>query len=322
MLRRASITLLLVLTCISLTAQMPNPSTLPRVESSDLVIAGAFRVPDDFNYGGHVMAFNPAGSMFLGNKTHVGELTLPAPVLGAIAEMPRASFKQPLADITAGRWSAVGSTPADILGGIIVHGGRLVGNAFVFYDANNTQERSHFSHSLTLTEKESFRGWSQVGGARQSGFVAGSMTPIPAEWQARLGGTALTGQCCISIITRSSFGPAVYAIDLSKVGDAIVPVAPLLFYPGDHATLGSWNGSNPTYGGTTQIGGMVIVPGTRSLLFFGSNGQGPFCYGEGTSDKALHGKPAPGGNPTATTPSRPTRGSTPIPTAFKCGPTT
>ena len=309
--------LLIVLVCVPLTAQAPNPSALPLVQASDLVIAGAIRVPDDFNYGGQIMAFNPAGSLFLGHRNGVAEVTLPAPVLGAIADMPRATLKQPFADVTSGRWKDAGPTPADTLGGLIVHEGRLIGNAFVFYDANNTQERSHFSHSLTLTDATSFRGWSRVGAVRQSGFVAGPMTPIPPEWQPALGGNAVTGQCCLSIITRSSFGPAAFSIDLSKVGEPAVPATPLVMYPGDHPALGPWNGSNPTYGGTTQIGGMVIVPGTRSMLFLGSNGRGPFCYGEGTADKSLDGRPAPGGEKYCYDPISPDKGQHAYPYSYQ-----
>jgi hypothetical protein len=101
-----------------------------------------------------------------------------------------------------------------------------------------------------------------------------------------LGGTALTGLSCVPIVTRTSFGPAAFAFDPFQVGQPIVTAQPLVYYPSDHPTLGPWSGSNPTYGGTTLIGGMVIVPGTRSLLFFGSNGVGKHCYGDGTSNPA------------------------------------
>jgi hypothetical protein len=35
------------------------------------------------------------------------------------------------------------------------------------------------------------------------------------------------------------------------------------------------------------VGGMAMIAGTRTVLYFGSNGEGPHCYGEGTADKAL-----------------------------------
>jgi hypothetical protein len=36
--------------------------------------------------------------------------------------------------------------------------------------------------------------------------------------------------------------------------------------------------------------------GTRSVLFFGTQGTGTFCYGEGTADKSLVGKPTSDGS--------------------------
>lgn len=292
---RALLFILALLLLHDVHAQTPDPSTLPLVQQADLVIVGAFKVSDDFNYGGQAMAFNPAGSLFLSNSHWVGEVTIPTPVNGAIADMARAVMVQPMIDIFGTHAGDVGPSPADSLGGLLVSAGRLYCNGFLFYDANNSQERSHFSHSLTTTDAASFIGWSQVGVAKQSGFVAGPMTPIPADQQARLGGNTITGQCCLSIISRTSYGPSAFVMDARKIGEPMVSAQMLLGYPSDHATLGAWNDSNPTYGGTTQIGGMVIVPGTRSLLYFGSNGQGKFCYGEGTGDKSLDGLPAPGG---------------------------
>ena len=278
-------------------AQSSDPSTLPRLEQADLVNVGGFTVPDtragkDFNYGGRVMALAPDGnSLFLSNSGgSVARITIPSPVLsGAVGDLPRASYVTPFAQVlTNERVVGVGPVNADTLGGLLVHAGKLYVSAYVYYDSNNTQQRTHFSHSLDLTDIASFRGWSQVWSAKYAGFVAGAMTPIPAEWQAKLGGTAITGLCCVPIVSRTSFGPAAFAIDPARIGQPVVPAIPLLYYPGDHPTLGPWNGSNPTYGATTLIGGMVIVPGTRTLLFFGSNGIGPHCYGEGTQNKAAH----------------------------------
>ena len=277
-------------------AQSPDPSTLPRLEQADLVNVGGFKVPDTeanghFNYGGGVMAFHPDGpSLLLTNWGRAAQITIPTPVLsGSISALPRASYVKPFVVVlTAERAVGAGRVKADTLGGLLVHDGRLYGTAYVYYDGNNTQERSHFSHSLDLTDAASFRGWSQVWSAKSAGFVGGPMTPIPPEWQAKLGGTAITGLCCVPIVSRTSFGPAAFAFDPTKIGQPKVPASPLVYYPSDHPNLGSWSGSNPIYGGTTLMGGSVIVPGTRTMLFFGSNGVGPNCYGLGTHNKAAH----------------------------------
>ena len=36
-----------------------------------------------------------------------------------------------------------------------------------------------------------------------------------------------------------------------------------------------------------QMGGVALIAGTRTALFVGRNGLGPFCYGNGTGDKSL-----------------------------------
>ena len=70
---------------------------------------------------------------------------------------------------------------------------------------------------------------------------------------------------------------------------------PLLYYTAEHSTLGHWDGSNPTYGATIQIGGMAVIAGTRTAIYVGRNGTGPNCYGNGTSTQSLHGTTGPDG---------------------------
>ena len=180
------------------------------------------------------------------------------------------------------------------LSSLMVSGNRLYGTASIYYDANNTQRVSHFSRSLQLNQP-SFSGWSAVWDSGRTGFVSGFMTVLPSEWQPRLAGKALTGQCCIPIVWRTSVGPAAVAFDPAAVGQSVVSAKPLLYYTGEHATLGSWEGSNPTYGATTMMGGLAAIAGTRSVLYFGTNGLGEHCYGNGTADPALAGTIGPDG---------------------------
>ena len=123
----------------------------------------------------------------------------------------------------------------------------------------------------------------------RAGFVSGLMALVPVEWRALLGGPALTGQCCIPIASRTSWGPAAFSFNPIEVGQAAVAANPLLYYSGEHPTLGHWDGSNPTYGATIQIGGMAVITGTRTAIYVGRNGTGPNCYGNGTSNQNLHG---------------------------------
>ncbi len=275
-------------------AQSTDPSGLPLLTQEGLIYLGGFRVPADpmngvdFSYGGTPIAFHPAtNSLFVGaGDEKVAELSLPEPINRSdVNALPAATYLQrTFVDPTEGRLQEV-STSNVVIYGLLVYGNRLYGSAAIYYDANNVQRVSHFSRSLQLTER-SFSGWSRVWDAGRSGFVSGMMALVPPEWQARLGGPAITGQCCISIITRTSFGPAAFAFDPAKVGQPVVSATPLLYYPSDHPTLGEWTASNSTYGSTTRVAGVAIIAGTRTALFIGSNGLGPYCYGDGTADKA------------------------------------
>ena len=142
-----------------------------------------------------------------------------------------------------------------------------------------------------------------------TGFVSGYMANVPAEWQPKLGGPAITGQCCLPIVWRTSWGPSAFAWNPQQLSStSLVPATPLLYYPGGHHTLGHWDGSGPAYGGTTQINGVAIIAGTRTVLYFGRNGVGPFCYGNGTSDQSLVGTLGPDNEVYCYDPSSPAKG--------------
>lgn len=273
-----------------------DPSSLPLLAEKDLHYVGGFRLPagssngEWFSFGGRTAAFNPAGpSLFVSSyRGLVAEVTIPTPVNSAsVNELPFATFLQPFADPTEGHLKDISTIGVNVTG-LLVSGNRLYGTASIYYDANNTQRVSHFSRSLQLNQP-SFSGWSSVWQPERSGFVAGMMALVPPEWQARLGGPAVTGQCCVPIVSRTSNGPAAFSFDPARIGEHRVSATPLLYYTLNNATLGSWEGSNPTYGATTQIQAAAIVAGTRTLLYFGSNGLGPHCYGDGTANKALDG---------------------------------
>ena len=274
-----------------------TPSGARLLQLSDFSYVGAFRLPsagansDDFSFGGMPVAFNPgANSLFIGShRGGVAEVTIPTPIGSAVvAELPVAAYRQLFADPTEGHLSQIAGDGVSI-DGLLVSDGRLYGTAFIYYDALNSQTVSHYSRSLDLIER-SFRGMYSVGEKGKTGFVSGYMAAVPPEWQASLGGVAITGQCCIPIVSRTSWGPAAFAWNPASLGTSNpLPVMPLLYYTSDHATLGTWAGSSPTYGATTAMGGVAIIAGTRTALFIGRNGTGPFCYGNGTSERQLAG---------------------------------
>jgi hypothetical protein len=279
-----------------LAAQSSDPSGLPLLSQSGLEYVGGFRLPNQgsngewFSFGGFAVAYNPLNNSLFVSSYHgaVAEVSIPTPGNSSdFRALPFSSYLQGFADPTEGRLTDVASGGVS-LSSLMVKGNRLYGTASIYYDANNTQRLSHFSRSLQLNQP-SFSGWSQVADEGRQGFVSGWMTALPSAWQAKLGGSALTGQCCIPIVWRTSVGPAALAFEPSSVGQPVVSANPLVYYTSDHATLGSWEGSNPTYGATTQMGGIAAIAGTRTVLYFGTNGLGEHCYGNGTADKSLEG---------------------------------
>lgn len=287
------------------------PASAPLLTSFDLTYSGAFRLPAgpndarSFDYGGRGLTFNPArNTLFLvGHDWYqwVAELNIPTPSKAtSIAALPTATFRQPFTGVFShGELNAVGWGAA--VGGLIVSGQELIVSAYVTYDANGTQSRSHFRRSADLA-KPGLHGPSSIANAR-AGFVAGYMGTIPAAWQKALGGPALTGLCCVSIISRTSLGPAASVFNPAQVG--VVPVVPatqVLAYPITQPTLGLCEGASTMFNCTTIMGGVAFPEGTRSVLFFGRQGLGTYCYGTGgaaggdcydptDSSKGTHGYP-------------------------------
>ena len=294
-----------------LTAQAGDPSALPLLSSSGLEYVGGFRVPAEtangmsFSYGGQALAYDPStNSLFISNRNYVAEVSIPAPVNSSdVNAMPFARLLQPFVDPTEGHLRDISDSDVK-MDSLMVYGNRLYGTGYIYFDSSNVQRVSHYSRSRQLNQP-SFSGWSQVWESGKSGLVAGVMAAVPSEWQAKLGGPAITGQCCIPIVWRTSSGPSAFAFDPAQIGQATATATPLLYYPIDHATLGSWSDANPTYGSTTEILGVAVIAGTRTALYFGRNGMGKSCYGEGTADPTLDGTTAPDGSPYCYDPTNP-----------------
>ena len=289
------------------------PAPAARIHASDLAYRGAFLLPAQqsdqktFAYGGTALALNPARrSLFaVGHDWYqlAAEVSIPRPVRSSrLRSLHRARFLQPFAVATDGKLDATGGDNNKV-GGLLVHHGHLVGSVYVYYDAAGEQTVSHFRRSTTSLARGKVAGLYRVGSAG-AGFVSGFMATIPPKWRRPLGGPALTGNCCIPIISRTSFGPAAFSFDPGRLRGAAsrrVPARPLVYYPQQHPTIGVWDGSwDPAhgvfFGGGTTIRGVVFPRGSRSVLFFGTQGVGEFCYGEGTDQRDLAGSPTPDGS--------------------------
>lgn len=283
---------------------------LPLVQKSTLRWLGAFRLPtgkfggSSFGYNGPI-AYNPDhDSLFVVGhdwQQQVAEVTIPELRRAATLEgYPVARVLQPFADPTDGRSAQVNpGDPNPIkVGGLLPWNGALVVSDYAYYDGGGRQTLSHFVAGQNLASSGEARGPFRVA-APMAGLVSGYMAPVPKAWQAAIGAPAVTGQCCIAIVSRTSFGPALFAFDPAHVGvKNPIPATPLVYYPESNPTLGNWGDTSPLYNGSTKITGVVFPEGTRSVLFFGRQGMGRFCYGTGAEckdpmyeDKGVHAYP-------------------------------
>lgn len=287
----------------------PKPlSSLPLINQPTLVYQGAFRVPIDwFSYADGSIAFDPSnGTLFLAAADFGAEISIPVPVMtGSVSGLPTAAVIQSGYFTENKLYTDI--NPDDInpksLGGLLVNGGKLIISGFSTYDGSNTQTLSHFRSGKDLTIQGDVEGpfalniQQPIGTTRTlgAGFVSGYMCPVPSEWQAALGGTALTGNALLSIITRTSYGPCACVFDPALIGSS-APTTPLVCYPDDHPSLGAYGTVTSTMGGVgiAEAQAVAFPDKTRSILFFGRIGSAlTWEYGEGTNNPLLNGTIVP-----------------------------
>ncbi len=274
------------------------PTALPLIGAEAITHLGAFALPQGdfgesrFSYGGTAIAAHRqdgATTLFLGGHAHqpeqIAQVRVPAQ-LGSGGSLPVATVLQPFADITD---SALPG--GSLVYGLLPDGTDLIVTASEYYDADGSQQVSHGRSSMDLSSAGDFSGFGGFDSVAPSRSVGGYMTPVPIEWQAALGGTALTGQCCLPIISATSAGPSITVFDPTDVGTVDeVPGNTLIWYPISNP-LASEITQNDLFNLATVVPGVAFPPGTRSILFIGRHGTGPYCYGSGTSDPDLHGLP-------------------------------
>ncbi len=213
-------------------------SELPLLSRSSINYIGAFSVPHQdgnghsLGYAGHALTYNPSHhSLYYGGHDWYQELC-EIGIPETIDLNHTAPILQDCTDVTEGRMDQIDDGTIK-LGGTLLYNNRLIVSAYSYYDADGNQVLSHFASSPDLSVSGDIQGPYQVGD--WAGIVSGYMAPIPLDWQPLLGGPALTGNCCLAIISRTSFGPAVSVFDPDNVGlSDPVPAAPLLYYPAAH----------------------------------------------------------------------------------------
>jgi hypothetical protein len=281
----------------------PGKGKVPQLlHQTNLQYVGAFRVPnyhnktDEFSYGGTALAFNPTNdSLFVvGHRQAIAEISIPKHIVNStnLRELDTAQVLQDWTPVLPNLSSRlVGINDGQEIGGLFIDEGKIIGTVYAYYSGAEKQRTSHFVlNSLKLSEA-SIKGLFKVGN-RGGRWVAGYMAAIPKDWQDKLGAPVLTGQGCIPIISTTSSGPGAFGFDPKKLGSETAPATPYVYYPVEHP-LGPYTGpANPLQNGTTAVNGVVFVPGTSSVLFFGSTATNYAGYGtpQEYRDKVHDGK--------------------------------
>lgn len=263
----------------------------PLVQAGNHKSIGSFTLPQPFGAQNGPSALAIDGQFIYAGCTGwaaIAKFTLPT-TMGGVATLVQDCTPLPNID-------KVHPTDRNVhLGGITIYKGKIVASVFVYYDGGYAAVASHYiGDSLSTMQGPVTLTTSAVGNAQPTnrpGMVGGYMSLVPPDWEAKLGGPVLTGQCCIPIIGRSSFGPSVSVFNPAHMdGRPLVGSTMLIGYPIEHKTLGEWdaNPPGPYYGGSDQLGSAVLPSGTSSILFTGRHGP-QFCYGPGTADKTKVG---------------------------------
>ena len=270
-----------------------DPRTLPAIDPASTTYVGSFRVPREdgagsgydhtLMYGGYALGIGPDGkSLYFGCHDYSDRLArVSIPAMGGVA-----SIVEPCTAIP-GATSLPGNGNGQRLGGALYQGGRLIVTAHTYYTYTDQGASHWFGAGLS-----SLAGPVVISGdsARRH---AGAMATIPVEWRALFGGSALTGQCCLPIVSTSSLGPQAAVFSPETLSTGTNPGKTLVSYPDGHQTVGDWDngrGNLIEASMSTRIAGMAFPAGSSSVLFLSMEGS-KWCYGGATDDPALDGKP-------------------------------
>jgi hypothetical protein len=207
----------------SCVAHPSNMGSLPRWQWNQIEYAGGFRV-----MGGKVgegtysiLGYSPGpffidennNSLFMVSMDYeqgFGEINLPELTM---SEDPH-DFKQ--ADTVIQQFQDVYDTNRDVTGiegyfrvtGLHLINHQLIVNYMNWYDAPGTETDTTmvFKDASNLKESQIIGPFQLEGKAHAGGWVS----PIPIEWQAKLGGTHISGMSQGSIISRLSVGPSAF----------------------------------------------------------------------------------------------------------------
>lgn len=249
----------------------------PLISLSALTYLGAFKLPptsgsgpgnpNSFHDGGQAMAYDPytdtlivQGNYRYGNASRV---TIPTP---SIPSPPTASFVGSWMDML---WrfpnSNVDAADNQIGGFLPLPNGDMIISYYVYYDANNTQNTTHVRRTAAGVVSSKVL----VGQAGRAGFTSGWMFPIPSTWQSLFGGPSITGNGSLSIISRTSLGPAASIFNPANIPNLNpTPAGEVLSYPINHPTLGTCEtGTIFNCAASNNRAGLIWIDNTATLLY-------------------------------------------------------
>ncbi len=291
--------LLMIATTYTITAD--NPTSLPRLSLDDLHYEGAFRLPADtfgassLNYSQGPIAYNAAAhSLYIVGHSHdqaIAEFALPPLVNSAIitdlnmATAPLQPFSTVIDRAATGNPQAI-----DRIGGLAYIDTAdtpfLLINGYEYYDAD-----VDVTHSTLVARAPAALDTAAIDGfyafAGGAGHTSGWLSPIPAAWQAALGGRYITGSSSgIPIISRTSVGPSAFVFDPDQfeTGTAgTISTTKLLDFSLEnrlHSDLDNAAGDNDLWTHLSRAVYGLIVPGTRTYLTIGQSAghESGVCY--------------------------------------------
>src|SRR5262249_15307412 len=144
----------------------------------------------------------------------------------------------------------VPGTPTKI-GGLLVWNNRLYGTLNAFYDGSDAQVATHFSRPLNLSTNGDVRGPYRVYSPTvtepglKAHLYAGWLAVIPQAWRALFLGSALTGNCCVNLVSSESFGPAAFSWDPDNLTNNQT-VTTQFYYPQSNQLM-PWASTNPVW---------------------------------------------------------------------------
>ena len=256
---------------------------------------------------------------YVSTQVSWAEVKIPASILDpnvvGINGLTTATVVQGFDDPSNGAGSAAfgGAGGSGGFGSLVVYGEKLLGTESSSYDATCVQSKSAWVSPTNFSQKSQASGpYAFISPVGPRWVGGGFMALIPPEWQSALGGKVVSGNGPVSIISCGSPGPSLHVIDADTLitqpaSSTNIASTPLVYYQdGIHSSLGAWNSNltgqiingkpvpvitvtDPYLGGqytipyednSARIQGVLFADGTRSVLFFGVKGLGPYCYGD------------------------------------------